>query len=138
MTRRQAVCLGGLAALSTAALGFAGRMNLARADAAGSASQGGAAETPADASSYLYAAFDNPFDGSGTCLWGFVDKTGVWVIKPQFEAVGGMPGDTVPLCLGSLGGSLSQRYADAMLCRARRFRGRPHARAGGRRHRRRG
>ena len=115
MTRRQAVCLGGLAALSTAALRLAGRLDLAWADTGDSAGQGGAAETSTDASSYLYAAFDNPFDGSGTCLWGFVDKTGAWVIKPQFEAVGGMPGDTVPLCLGSLGGSLSQRYADAML-----------------------
>ena len=115
MTRRQAVCLGGLAALSTAVLRLAGRLDLAWADAGDSAGQGGAAETSTDASSYLYAAFDNPFDGSGTCLWGFVDKTGAWVIKPQFEAVGGMPGDTVPLCLGSLGGSLSQRYADAML-----------------------
>lgn len=115
MTRRQAVCLGRLAALSTAVLRLAGRLDLAWADAGDSAGQGGAAETSTDASSYLYAAFDNPFDGSGTCLWGFVDKTGAWVIKPQFEAVGGMPGDTVPLCLGSLSGSLSQRYADAML-----------------------
>lgn len=85
MTRRQAVCLGGLAALSTAVLRLAGRLDLAWADAGDSAGQGGAAETSTDASSYLYAAFDNPFDGSGTCLWGFVDKTGAWVIDPQFE-----------------------------------------------------
>ena len=68
MTRRQAVCLGGLAALSTAVLRLAGRLDLAWADAGDSAGQGGAAETSTDASSYLYAAFDNPFDGSGTCL----------------------------------------------------------------------
>ena len=130
MTRRQIVCLGGLAALSTAALGLAGRMawadaatdasGVADADASQPADQGAsssaqASQASADGTSYLYAAFDNPFDGSGTCLWGFVDKTGSWAITPQFEAVGGAPGDTVPLCLGDQGNSLSQRYADAML-----------------------
>ena len=106
VTRRQALCALGMGCALTAAT-FSGTRRIARA--AGSAASDAAGTT-------LYAAFDNPFDGSGTLLWGFVDKTGAWVVKPQFSELGSMPGQTVSLCLGgSLGVSLSQRYADATL-----------------------
>ena len=109
MTRRQTLRLIGLScAAGAVALSGAGRV----ARAAGGASASASADASGDC---LYAAFDNPFDGSGTGLWGLVDKTGAWAVKPQFSQFGSMPGQTVALCLGAQGLTLSQRYADAML-----------------------
>ena len=67
------------------------------------------------ASDVLYAAAQADLS-SGERLWGYVDKTGSWVIKPQFAALGSEPMGTVALCLGpNQGAQLSQRYADALL-----------------------
>ena len=107
MTRRQALRLIGLGCAAGAAA-FSGAGRLARAAEGASASADAAGDV-------LYAAFDNPFDGSGTGLWGLVDKTGAWAVKPQFAQFGSMPAQTVALCLGAQGATLSQRYADAML-----------------------
>ena len=67
------------------------------------------------ASNVLYAAAQTDLS-RGESLWGYVDKTGSWVIKPQFAALGSEPMEAVTLCLGpNQGAQLSQRYADALV-----------------------
>ena len=93
LTRRGAIALVAAAGL---ALATGPRFSFADAKAP-------AASAATDVGGYLYAACTQDKDGSNR-LWGFVDKTGAWVIKPAFADVMAQPGTYVPYALMSTGG----------------------------------
>lgn len=118
LTRRQA--LGVVGAAAGAAL--AGTRPAFAEDKKGSKGSDAGKESGKDSGSdkkTLYAAA-NAGKYQQEQLWGFVDASGAWVVKPQFFDVAGKPGDIMPLIATDNSG---KREREAEICEIKGMRG---------------